>query len=217
SRSGSVKSGASSDASARARTLAATPRYAARSSRSMATGRPAPCACLARSTPSAEATSTARPSSITVNPSSAMTFPPYGAPRGAHVDCADSRHTENRVQILQRLRGLDHRHDDDVVVGAIAVVASGVERRAHGAKAPVAARRILARGDERLGLGARRDHRADDAVDARVEDLHESRRIVPGYPGERDHRRGRDRLEHRDGALVVATTVQHVTGEGVES
>src|SRR5438132_12235465 len=59
--------------------------------------------------------------------------------------------------------------------------------------------------------------RSDDAVDARVEDLHESRRIVPGYPGERDHRRGRDRLEHRDGDLVVDDTVLHVHGEGVES
>src|SRR5438132_6057500 len=39
--------------------------------------------------------------------------------------------------------------------------------------------------------------RSDDAVDARVEDLHESRRIVPGYPGERDQDRKGTRLNSR--------------------
>src|SRR5207249_5580308 len=77
--------------------------------------------------------------------------------------------------------------------------------------------RVFARGDERLGLSPRVDHRADDAVDAGVEDLHQLRRIVPRHAGQRDDRRRRDGLQHRHRGLVVDHAVLHVHGERIES
>src|SRR5437773_1827549 len=136
--------------------------------------------------------------------------------RGADIDRINTGDRQDRVDVLHGLGRLDHRHDDQVVVGVVAVVAARVDRRPHGTPAPVAAGRVLARGNQRLRLGPRVDHRADDAVDARVEDLHDARRIVPGDARQRDHRGRRDRLEHRDGHLVVDDAVLHVHGEGVE-
>src|SRR5439155_22762621 len=84
--------------------------------------------------------------------------------RRTDIDRVHPWHTQDLVDVLHGLGRLDHRHDDQVVVGVVAVVAACVDRRSHRAPAPVAAWRVLARGDERLGLGARVDHRADDAV-----------------------------------------------------
>ena len=137
--------------------------------------------------------------------------------RGTHVDRVDAGHAQDLVQVLERGRRLDHRHDDEVGVGVIGVVGAGVDRRPDGAEAPVPARRILARLDERLRLLAGVDHRADDAVDAGVERLHQERGVVPRHAGQRHHRRRGDGLEHRHRGLVVDDPVLHVDGERIEA
>ena len=71
---------------------------------------------------------------------------------GADVDAIEARRVEDRVEILDRLRGLDHRQRDDRVVGVLGVVAAGVEADPGRAEAAVALGRIAAGADEALRL-----------------------------------------------------------------
>ena len=109
--------------------------------------------------------------------------------RRAHVDGVHTGRRQNRVEVLERLGRLDHRHHDDVFVGALRVVAARVNGRAHRTERAIAERRILARGDQRLGLRARVDHGADDAVRTGVEDLHQTGGIVPRHARQWDDAR----------------------------
>ncbi len=104
-----------------------------------------------------------------------------------------------------------------VVVGGLGrVVAAGVDRGTHRPPRAVAEREVLARGHQRLGFRARVDHRADDAVGAGVEDLHDPGGVTPGHARQRHHAGGRDALQHAHGHLVVHDAVLHVDRQRVE-
>ena len=93
--------------------------------------------------------------------------------------------------------GLDHREGDDGVVGVLRIVGAAVEQRAHRAEAARAARRVVGVGDELLRVLARVDHRADHAVGAGVERLHQDAGLEPGHAHHGHGVGGRDRLQHR--------------------
>ena len=136
--------------------------------------------------------------------------------RRADVDRVDAGHLQDGVEVFERLGGFDHRHHQHIVVGVIAVIRPGVDGGAHRPPASVALRRVLAGFHHRLGLRGGADHRADDAVDAGVEDFHQQRRIVPGDARQGDGAGGGHRLQHGDGGLVIDDAVLHVDGQRIE-
>ena len=97
----------------------------------------------------------------------------------------------------------------------LAIVGAGVEADPGRAEAAVALGRVAAGADEALGLFGRVDHRADDAVAAGIEHLHDDPGLVPGHPGERRDGAARDRLEQRQRDIVAERPVLQVDGQAV--
>ncbi len=77
---------------------------------------------------------------------------------------SSARHRQDGVERRHRLDRLDHGEGERRTVGAGEIglrVAAVQLKRAGGAPAPLADRRIFDRGDEGLGIGDRIDHRRD--------------------------------------------------------
>ena len=133
------------------------------------------------------------------------------------VDGVEAGRGTDGIEIGQALLGLDHGHDDDLVVGLGHVVGTAV---VHGAHRPVRAhadRRVAARRHCHRGFLGVVHQRHDDAVGAEVERLHDRRRLVPGDPHDRDRVGLRDRLQHRRHVLHFGGAVLQVDAQGIET
>ena len=130
--------------------------------------------------------------------------------RGADIDRVEAGRLQDGVEIVERLLRLDHRDRQDRLVGVFPVVGAAIHHGADRAERAAAARRVAAVLDELLALGRRVDHRADDAVGAGIERLHDDVGHVPRHAHHRRRVGLRDRLQHRDRVGVVDQAVLHV-------
>src|SRR5262249_2919451 len=88
--------------------------------------------------------------------------------RGSDIDTVKTLDRDDLVEVLHGLARLDHGEDENFVIRGRPIVAAAIEKRAVGAEAARAARRIAAGTDQRLRFRLRVDRRANDAVSARV-------------------------------------------------
>src|SRR6185295_638183 len=92
---------------------------------------------------------------------------------GADVDRVQAGGGDDLVHLLDALGGLDHGDEEHLLVGVLLVVGAAVID------------------------GAVAHHRHDDAVGARVQHLHDHRRLVPGHAHQRYNCGGRHGGQHR--------------------
>ena len=133
------------------------------------------------------------------------------------VDGVEARGGADGIEVGEAFLGLDHRHDDDLVVGIGHVVGAAIVHGAHRAVGAHADGRKAARGHRHGGFLGIVHQRHDDAIGAEVQSLHDGRRLVPGDPHDR-HRVGlRDRLQHWSHILHFRRAVLQVDAQGIES
>jgi hypothetical protein len=133
------------------------------------------------------------------------------------IDGVQAGRGADGIEIGQAFLRLDHRHHDDLIVGVGHVVGAAI---VHGAHRPVRAhadRRIAAGGHcHRSFLGVVHQ-RHDDAVGAKVQGLHDGRRLVPGDAHDRNRLGLRDCLQHRRDVLHFSRAVLQVDAQGIEA
>ena len=137
--------------------------------------------------------------------------------RGADEDRVQALDVHDPIEVFQGPARLDHGDGYDRLIRVLRVVLAAVEDRPVGTIAAVSGRWIAAGPDERFGLLAGVDHRADHRVAARVEYLHYEGGVVPRHPHDGYRVRGRDGLQHGDEAPVVYGRVLHVYGQAVQA
>src|SRR5258708_14587610 len=131
----------------------------------------------------------------------------------ADIEAVESGHAEDVVEVVYCLPGFYHGKRDQGIVRLLEMVSAAVPTGTHRTEAAVAFRRITAGTDKSLAIGARVDHRTDDAVSAGIEQLPDDAWFVPGRAHQRDRRRRADRLQHGDGGLVIDMAMLQVDGQ----
>ena len=135
--------------------------------------------------------------------------------RRPDVDRVQAFDREDRIQVVERLRRLDHGEGDDGLVGVLGIVGAAVQRGADGPEAARALRRVVRPGDQLLRVFSRVDHRADDSVGPGVQRLHQDAGLEPGHTHDGHRGGGADGLQHGHQRGFVDQAVLHVDGQRV--
>ena len=112
---------------------------------------------------------------------------------------------------------LYHGHDDDLVVGMGHVVGAAVVHGADGPRRAHADGRIAARGHRHRRFRGGIDQRYYDAIGAKVQGLHDGRRLVPCDPHDRDRFGLRDRLQQGTNVIHFSGAMLQVDAQSIEA
>jgi hypothetical protein len=126
--------------------------------------------------------------------------------------------SKNRIDVVDRFLGFDHRDHQHLVVGdrligARFAIGGGADR----AVAALALRRIETSARQRFRVGRGVDQRTDHTPGAGIEHLADHAGLVPGHAHQRRDRAFVHRLKALHHRLVVLHAVLHVDGDAVET
>ena len=136
---------------------------------------------------------------------------------GSDVHAVEPGRAHDVIQAIERFRGLDHRNREHGVVGVLRIIGARVQQRPHRTEAAVALGRVTASAHQGLGFLAGIDHRANHAVGAGVQELHDDAVLEPRDPRHRHCFGRRNRLKHGDRGLVIDQPVLQVDRQRVPS
>ena len=133
------------------------------------------------------------------------------------IDSVEAGCGADSVEIGDALLSLDHGHDHDLVVRFRLVVGAAVVHGAHRPRRAHADGRIAAGGHRFRGFLGVVDQGDDDAHRAKVQGLHDGRRLVPGDPHHRDRVGLRDRLQHGQDVFHFSGAVLQIDAQRIEA